>query len=145
MAYSENKEYSFLAASSTGIAAGLRVKLDGNLKIVPAGVADYEIGVTRSMSSNGLDPVRVLLRNAPGTVEMTAASAFAKGATVLRAADGKIDDTGAGATVGIAMQAATDAGDIIEVLPSFDASLAEATLTAALAALAARVTALEAH
>jgi len=137
MAHSENKEYSFLAASSSGIAAGLRVKLDGDLKLVPAGVTDIEIGVTSSGVSNGTDPVRVLLANAPGTVEVTAAGAFAKGASLQRCADGKVDDTGAGSVYGIAMAASTAAGDIVEVLPG------NAGIAAALTTLTDRVTALE--
>jgi hypothetical protein len=130
MAYSENKEYSFLAASSSGIAAGLRVKLDGDLKLVVAGVADSEIGVTRSMSSNGTDPVRVLLKNAPGTTEMVAGGVIAVGATVKRAASGKIVADGAGYGIGVAMQASAADGDIIEVLPFPPTDTSDAVIVA---------------
>ena len=114
--FSLNKEASFVAASSSGIARGLRVKLDENGKLVPAGLADIEIGITNTMSSNGTDPVSVILRGTPGSVEVAAAAAIAQYAPVRRAASGKVASDGAGDVIGIALEAATAADDWIEVL-----------------------------
>jgi hypothetical protein len=59
----------------------------------------------------------VTLRNAEGTIILTAAGSIAAGVSVYAAADGKVDDTGT-VLIGQALQAAGADGDWIEVLPS---------------------------
>jgi hypothetical protein len=104
------------------IPAGARVKLvSGNTaRVQLAGETDGEIGTAilhsgkSSYAAN--TEVGVALLNHPGTRTCRAASAFAAGATVKRAAGGNVDDTGTGANFGIALEAATAAGDLVEVL-----------------------------
>lgn len=92
----------------------IRVKLDAG-EVVVAGLNEVAIGVTLArVAAAGLVPVRLL--NAFGTCWMTAAAAITSGAAVFGAALGKIDDTGVGPAIGYAEEAATAAGDIIEVL-----------------------------
>jgi len=64
----------------------------------------------------------VRLWNAQGTRKMVAAGAITKHAIVYGAAGGKIDDTANGNPIGIALEAASGDGSIIEVLPGLSAS-----------------------
>lgn len=73
------------------------------------------IGVNQFAQASGEEAsVRLLTA---GTCKMTAAEAITAGATVYKAADGKVGLTGANAVVGIAMEAASGDGSIIEVCP----------------------------
>lgn len=79
-----------------------------------AAVAD---GVAlNSAATGGL--VTVALKNRGGTVELEAAGGFADGAVVYGRANGAIDDDTAGTAVriGKALQAASGAGAVVEVL-----------------------------
>ncbi len=93
-----------------------RVKLSAG-KLAYAGVADVGIGTLEQDCFADGDVVDVRLRNLQGTVKMIAAGAVTSGAVVYAAANGKIDDTASNQQVGIALEAATADGDIIEVLP----------------------------
>jgi len=79
----------------------------------PIGVADYA-------AADG-DNVAVRLLSEAGTLEVTASGVISLDADVFAAADGKVSalPTAAGeyTLVGIAMEAATADGDIIEILP----------------------------
>ena len=79
----------------------------------PIGTSDYAV-------ADG-DNVAVRLLSEAGSLEMTAAGAIAADADVYTAADGKIQELPASADeykkIGIALEAATADGDIIEVLP----------------------------
>lgn len=79
----------------------------------PIGVSDYA-------GASG-DNIAVRLLSEAGTIEMTAGGAITSGADVYAAAAGKVQALPAAAAtyrkVGIAMEAATADGDIIEVLP----------------------------
>lgn len=96
-----------------------RVKLSTG-KLAAAGLADgaAELGTLEEAAFADLDVRAVLLANAPGSRKMIAAKSISAGATVYTAASGKISDAAAtGATkIGIALEAATADGDIIEVL-----------------------------
>jgi hypothetical protein len=59
-------------------------------------------------------PVRLL--NSAGTVLVKVGAAVAQGAAVRQLNTGVVDDTGTTAIIGYAEEAATAAGDIIEVL-----------------------------
>lgn len=74
-----------------------------------------EIGTTETETFAASVAVGVRLRNADGTRKMVASAAITSGAYVYGAANGKIDDVGF-VPVGIALEAATADGDIIEVL-----------------------------
>lgn len=111
----ENNHKAFTNGAST-IAKYLRVKLTAGALAV-AGATDRELGVTSRFLDASV-PGDVLLRNQNGTTPMVAAGAIALGAVVYTAADGKINDAQvAGAyRVGIALEAASGDGSIIEVL-----------------------------
>jgi hypothetical protein len=99
----------------------LRVKLTAG-KLVPAGAADEDIGTLESRVLAANDPAAVVPRNVHGTIKMVAAGTIAQFATVYAAAAGKIADSGA-IIRGLALQAASGNGSIIEVLPMSDAIL----------------------
>lgn len=101
------------------IPMGRRVKYVAPGGCALAGVAEAEIGTSIYLAGKDNVPigtmVGVQLRTLPVMCE--AAGAFADGATVKRMASGKVDDTGAGADFGIALQASGASGDLVMVLP----------------------------
>lgn len=97
------------------------VKLSsGNVIHNTATATDDPIGVTQRAEDSG-DDVTVRLINDGGTFEITAAGAISQGAEVYAAAAGKVQalPTAAGTyrRIGLALEAATADGDIIEILP----------------------------
>jgi hypothetical protein len=129
------------------------------VEVVYADAGEQHIGVTGNESTADGDPVSVQPMNATGTYEGTAADAFARGATLYGAADGKISDTSSGSAIGIALEAATADGDVVEwisfaVLSTTAATVsfadaagatAAATVEAALAELYANILTAQAH
>lgn len=103
---------------ATALAAYVRVKLTAGLLVV-AGAGESAIGVTIAPSAISA-PASVRLLNGYGTALMLAGAAITSGNPVYGLASGKIDDavaaTAAGASIGIALEAATADGDVIEVL-----------------------------
>lgn len=101
------------------IAQWLRVKLDSDGKVTIAGLTDKGIGVATRQTFAAGEFIDVRLDTAPGTTKMVAIEALAAGATVYSEANGKVQDTAQATSfqVGVAMEAATDDGDIIEVMP----------------------------
>lgn len=93
----------------------LRVKLSSGTVVV-AGAGEEYIGVTQQEAASGAQ-VSVKLRSGSGTVKVTAAGAFSAGADLYGAAGGKVDDTVSGSIQFMALDAATAADDIVEVLP----------------------------
>ena len=96
-----------------------RVKLDSDGKITTAGLTDKGIGVATRATFAAGEFVDVALNSKPGTIKMIAVEALAAGATVYSEAAGKVQDTAQATAfqVGVAMEAATADGDIIEVMP----------------------------
>lgn len=96
-----------------------RVKLSSGV-LVAAGVGAsddlLEIGVVEDATFASGDIVRVRLRSAQGTTKMIAAAAIGAGVAVYGAASGQISTTASGGAIGISMEAATAANDVIEVL-----------------------------
>lgn len=114
------------AADATLVGAGpyVRVKITGaklSNGLYPVGLAgagEMSIGNLDGTRANKLnDPVNVILRNADQTKIMVAAAALAVGATVFAAASGKVSGVGS-VEEGIAIEAATNAGDYVEVIPT---------------------------
>ena len=108
-------------AGATALARRVLVKLASSLLVVNTETAtDLPLGVTE-YAVPASEAVTVRLLNAGGTIEMTAAGAIAADAKVYAADDGKIQAVPASAgtyqQIGIAIEAATADGDIIEVLP----------------------------
>jgi len=100
---------------------GCRVKIEAGTSTVPpevvyADAGEPAIGVTRRDAADG-DTVAVRLINHTGTIEALAAGAISAGAIVYGADDGKVEASGVGVPVGICIEAATAADDIIEVMP----------------------------
>lgn len=104
-----------------GVTAHSLVKMSSGKAVLNTATAtDDPIGVALyKESADGVVAVRLI--NCPGTVEMIASGAISAGADVYAAADGEIQALPEAAAtyrkVGLAVEAATADGDIIEVLP----------------------------
>lgn len=103
------------------LAAHRRVKIESGTTTTPpevvyADAGEQHIGVTEYAVADG-DLVSIKMRTYPGTVEIEGADAFSIGAILYGAADGKISDTSSGSAIGIAHEACTAAGDILEMVP----------------------------
>lgn len=98
------------------LAAFRRVKLSSST-VVYADQADSTsyLGVTMNAVSSG-DLVTVRLKNAEGTFKCVAADTFSAGAALYAADDGKVSDSSSGSVIGTALEAATAAGDVVEVI-----------------------------
>lgn len=113
---------SFIASGA--IPAGARVKFVAGdpTKVQVAGVNEAEIGTAilhcgKDSYADGTAVGVKLLAEAGGR-HVIAAGVIALGASLLRAANGKVDDGGAGTEIGlVAVEAATADGDIIEAIP----------------------------
>lgn len=96
------------------------VKLSAANTVDVCGAGEAAIGVCmQNTASDSEAPVKLL--NAPGTFPCTAAGAIAAGAAVYTAALGKVNDvqTGSGAIVGIAKDAAAADADAVEILREY--------------------------
>lgn len=111
--YTESPCKAFEAGAA--IAQYLRVKFTSS-KLAVAGATDNDIGTMERASFADGDKVSVRLKNAPGTRKMVAGGAITKHANVYGAAGGKIDDVVNENFIGIALEAASGDGSIIEVL-----------------------------
>lgn len=98
----------------TAYARCLRVKLSAGV-LALAGADDMEIGTLVDRAEISA-PASVRLQTASGTTQFVAAGTFSAGATLYGAADGKVDDVPSAMRIGIALEAATGAGDIIEAM-----------------------------
>jgi predicted RecA/RadA family phage recombinase len=87
-------------------------------KLAAAGLGDEFIGSIEAEAFADLDVRPVRLRSAQGTIKCVASGAFSQGAIVYGRAAGKVDDisTSSAVRVGMAMEAATAASDIVEVM-----------------------------
>jgi hypothetical protein len=93
-------------------------------RVAVCGAADTPIGVITDEAAATGDLVNVaLLGSLPGTVRMVASGAITQGSLVEPAASGRVQTLGAGAgvhqVVGRALDAASNAGDVIEVDPCY--------------------------
>lgn len=114
--YVESPTRSDTAAGA--IAQHLRVKTSGALAV--AGSTDVELG-TMEQTATAAGPATVRLRTAPGTCKMVASEAITKNDPCYAAASGKVAASGT-VLIGIALEAATSNGDVIEVLRRQEAS-----------------------
>ncbi len=107
-------------AFTAGAAIGkhILVKISSS-KLAVAGLAEQPIGTIEDEAFADLDVRAVRLLSAQGTLKCVAAAAVAEGAVVYGRAAGKVDDvsTSSAVKIGIAMEAAGAANDIIEVMP----------------------------
>jgi len=116
-AYVETPTRTFEAG--TAIGQYLRVIITAG-KLALAGITDgpsTEIGTIEEASFADGDYRAVRLRSAQGTCKVVAAAAITEGAAVYTAANGKVSvSESTGFLRGIAMEAATADGDIIEIM-----------------------------
>jgi hypothetical protein len=83
--------------------------------------SDGDIGITMEKVAAGA-PVAIRLKGPHEKIPGVASEAFAWGATLYAAADGKISDTASGNPIGTALEAATADGDVVSWLPDFGAA-----------------------
>jgi len=107
--------------ASEAIAKKLRVSIVAASSTDPVGVeiADattHGIGINEVVVASG-DLCAIDLFSSGKSNEVVAAGAFAVGATIYPAAGGKVDDAVSGVPLGIAVEAATADGDIVEIIP----------------------------
>lgn len=100
-------------AAVAAITEGQRVKLSG-AGVDVAGATDIAIGVATTAAASGGN-LTVKLWSAPGTFIVRASAAIAAGAQLYPTASGSVDDTGTTPLNLVAIEAATAAGDLIEV------------------------------
>lgn len=108
-----------------------RVKIESGTttsppEVVYADAGEAYLGLTMSAESDG-DPIAVEVR----TYLAMAADTFSIGATLYGAADGKVSDTSSGTAQFIALEAATAAGDIVEIAEIQTASTTAGTVSVA--------------
>lgn len=110
-----------------------RVKIKSGTTTVPpevvyADAGEQAIGVVETgVASGAIVAVRTLTWG--GSLEGVANDSFAVGATLYAAADGEISDTSSGSAIGIALEAATAALDIVEYMPFGVLSTTAATVS----------------
>lgn len=115
-----------------------RVKIKSGTTTVPPEVeyadqGDMAIGVVETgVASGALVAVRSLTWG--GSLEGVANDTFSIGATLYSHDDGEISDTSSGSAIGIALEAATAASDIVEYMPFGVLSTTAATVSYADAA-----------
>lgn len=95
-----------------------RVKVESGtakdpVEVVYADAGEQHIGTTEAAAADTA-LVAVRPRTMPGSRLGVAADSFARGATLYGAADGKISDTSSGSAIGIALEAASADGDVVE-------------------------------
>lgn len=127
----ENAYPTFTAGED--LAAHRRVKIETGTtadppEVVYADAGEQHIGVTTAGADDG-KLVDVKPRNESGTIEIEAADSFAIGADLYGAADGKISDTSSGSAIASAVEAATAAGDVVEVMQFAVLSTTAATVS----------------
>jgi len=104
--------------SGEALAIYCRVKYSAGT-VVYADAGEPYIGITMEAVATAT-PVTVRLRTASGTCKVTAAGTFSTAAQLYGADDGEVDDVAAGQVFGMALEAATADGDIIEAIPAVD-------------------------
>jgi len=104
--------------AGAAIEAFALVKLSSG-KLALAALGEEYLGQLWQQAFADGDICNVRLRSAMGTSKCVASGAFSAGAIVYGRALGRVDDisTTSAIRVGMALEAATAAGDIIEVLP----------------------------
>ena len=95
-----------------------RVKISGST-VVYADALDHGIGVVQVAVDYSEDASSCIRLDVEGTCKMMASGVIAAGGDAYAATDGKVAGSGT-VEIGVALEASTANGDIIEVLPKFD-------------------------
>lgn len=108
-------------ADTTVTGTALLVALSGDHTVVLAGVADDPIGVSYQCDSltgfgTANEQISVMTLRPGAIVPMTASAAVTQNAKVYRAASGKVSSTAVGKALGVALEAASGNGSVIQVL-----------------------------
>lgn len=100
------------------LAAYRRVRLNSSQQLVYADANEQGIGYVEEVIASG-DPATVRLDGFPGTRKVMCAAAVSAGAAVYGGADGKVNDAeaGLGPRLGIALEASSGDGSVIEIQP----------------------------
>jgi hypothetical protein len=128
---SQQNENGFKAFTATSaVTAYRRVKLTSGsgTAVEHAGAGEEAVGIAQINAGAG-EMVTVALLNRPGTFKMCAHAAITVGATLYGVAAGRVDDSGTGSTLGLALEAATAQDDIIEVALQGTKSTTAATVS----------------
>lgn len=127
--YNEGRK-AFDCATAVEAKRVLQIAANGNVSHNSATATNAIVGVSEIPAAVG-DHVGVILINVSGSVEIEASEAITVGADVYAAASGKVSVLPAGAgdyrRIGMALEASTADGDVIEIL--LDPSLTVTTLT----------------
>ncbi len=112
-----------------------RVKVESGtvkdpVEVIYADAGEQHIGTAEYAVADG-DIAAIRPRTMSGSQLGTAAGAFSRGATLYGAADGKIDDASSGSAIGIALEAATADGDVVEYIDFSVLSTTAATVSVA--------------
>ncbi len=107
-------------AVSSALAQFRRVKMSAGV-LAYAGSTDHDLGVLENPVVSGDTYAAVRLRTAQGTVKMVAVDAITAFNPVYAAANGKVSASGT-VLIGIAQEASTTDGDVIEILRRQEAS-----------------------
>lgn len=94
----------------------MAVKLATGTTVSICGSNEANIGFADETVASG-ETLTVKLKNAGGTFKAIANGTFSAAATLYNMADGEVDDIAGGTARYVALEAATAAGDIVEILP----------------------------
>ena len=107
-----------------------RVKLNGSQLLAYADAGEDYVGVSTHYAASGA-VLTIKLPNDSGTNLIEAGGIIVAGAVVYGAADGKIDDTASGDEIGLALEAASASGVLVEVLHSKTSELGSIDIASA--------------
>jgi hypothetical protein len=98
----------------------IRVKLTAGSTTNPpqvevAGVGEQHIGISEYAAAD-TDLISIRFRTAPGTQEATASKVITQGSVLYGAAAGKVSDASSGTAIGLAIEAASGDGHVIEII-----------------------------
>lgn len=115
--YVDTNERTFTAAAAIPQYALVNFASTG--KVSKNGLAERPVGIAMRAAFADGDEIPVKLLNGSGSFKGIASEALAVGATLYTESDGEVQDTAQATSlpVGIALEAATADGDIIEFLP----------------------------
>lgn len=114
--YNESGVKTFTATSAITQFSRVKLTSSSGSAVELAGAGESFIGITTADATAAGAPVSVILTSAGRTYKAVAAEALAAGAVIYGGAVGKVQDTASGTAIGVAIEAATADGDVIEIL-----------------------------
>lgn len=86
------------------------------VSLAPVGATAAHVGYVETPALAAGDLVTIRPRSMAGTKQVVASAAFAAGAVLYGSANGRVSSTASGTAIGVAVEAATAAGDIVEII-----------------------------